>query len=49
MEDMAQNGGRGGPQWDVHEEEILDLFVLRNKTLTEVMAHMEVTYNFHAT
>ncbi|CAM1506004.1 Fc.00g116410.m01.CDS01 [Cosmosporella sp. VM-42] len=49
MENIAQNGGRGGSQWDAYEEEILDLFVLQNKTLTEVMAHMEAIYNFHAT
>lgn len=35
--------------WAKYEGEILDLFVVQNKTLNDVMVHMEEEYNFQAT
>src|ERR1700744_5166481 len=35
--------------WAKYEREILDLFVIQNKTLNEVMVHMKEKYNFQAT
>ncbi|KAH8803035.1 ankyrin repeat-containing domain protein [Xylogone sp. PMI_703] len=35
--------------WDKHKDEILDLFISQNKTLSEVSAHMVEKHNFHAT
>ena len=35
--------------WAKHEGEILDLFIIQNKTLNQVMAHMKEKHNFQAT
>ncbi len=35
--------------WAKHEGEILDLFIIQNKTLNQVMAHMKEKHNFEAT
>jgi hypothetical protein len=35
--------------WQRHEDEILDLFVTKEKTLREVMEHMRNKHGFDAT
>ncbi|KAI8714822.1 hypothetical protein NCS52_01203100 [Fusarium sp. LHS14.1] len=35
--------------WDKHRDEIHDLFISQNKTLAEVISHMEETHSFTAT
>jgi hypothetical protein len=35
--------------WAKHEDEILELFVSRNKTLREVMEQMRTKHNFNPT
>ena len=35
--------------WAKYEGEILDLFVIQNKTLDQVTAHMQEKHNFQAT
>jgi hypothetical protein len=45
---MSLNG-QTAPNWAKYEGEILDLFVMQNKTLNEVMAYMKEKHNFEAT
>lgn len=45
---MAQNAEEA-LDWAKHEGEILDLFVIQNKTLKQVMAHMTQKHEFRAT
>jgi len=36
------------PNWDLYQNEILHMFVVQNKTLTQVMAYMKEKYGCNA-
>ena len=47
--DMTCPNDQATLDWAKYEAEILDLFIIQNKTLNQVMAHMEEKHNFQAT